>query len=55
MGRLRTWRYDPPVLPSERRAMRQEVLVLWILVAIMLLATFAEPLMDMFMALLGVR
>lgn len=55
MGRIREWRYDPPVLPSERRAMRQEVLVLWILVAIMLLATFAEPLMDAFMAMLGVR
>ncbi len=44
MGRLRTWRCDPPVLPSERRAMRQELLVLWILVAIMLVATFIEPL-----------
>jgi hypothetical protein len=52
MGRLSTWRYDPPVLPSERRAMRQEVLVLWILVGVMLLATFAEPLMDWLEALL---
>ncbi len=55
MGRLRTWRYDEPVLPSERRAMRQEVLVLWILAGIMLLCVFAEPLMDAFMAMLGVR
>ena len=55
MGRLRTWRYDPPVLPSERRAMRQAVLVLWILLAIGLVCVFAEPLMDAFMALLGAR
>jgi hypothetical protein len=55
MGRLRTWRYDPPVLPSERRAMRQEVLVLWILVGIMLLATFAEPLADVLCNALGVK
>lgn len=55
MGRVRSWRYDPPVLPSERRAMRQEVLVLWILVAIMMLATFAEPLADVLCNALGVR
>jgi hypothetical protein len=35
--------------------MRQELLVMLILVAIMLLATFAEPLMDVFMAALGAR
>jgi hypothetical protein len=55
MGRLRTWRYDPPVLPSERRAMRQELLVMWILVVIVLLATFAEPLADVLCNALGVR
>lgn len=63
MSRLNMGRYQPsrwtdpvePVLPSERRAMRQELLVMLILVAIMLLATFAEPLMDVFMAALGAR
>ena len=55
MGRLKTWRYDEPVLPSERRAMRQEVLVMWILVAIGILCVAAEPIMDAFMSLLGVK
>jgi hypothetical protein len=35
--------------------MRQEVLVLWILVGIMLLATFAEPLADVLCNALGVK
>ena len=46
MSRLRSWRDDPPVLPSERRAMRQEVLVLWFLVIVMFLSAYAEPIMD---------
>jgi len=34
------------MLPCERRALRQETLVLWFLVGVMLLATFCEPLLD---------
>jgi hypothetical protein len=56
MSRQNYGRYQPePVTPAEHRALRQEVLVMWILVAIMLLATFAEPLADLLCNALGVK
>jgi hypothetical protein len=55
MSRLKTWRYDPPVTPQENRALKDEALVMALLVAIGLVCVFAEPLMDVFMAMLGVR
>ena len=55
MGRIRSWRYDPPVTEAEHSALRSELWVMMFLVAVMLLATFAEPLMDAFMAMLGAR
>jgi lipid-A-disaccharide synthase-like uncharacterized protein len=55
MGRLKTWRYDPPVTKEERVALQSEFWVMALLVAIMLLATFAEPLADVLCNALGVR
>jgi len=55
MSRLKTWRYDPPVTPEEHAALKSEFWVMVFLVAIMLLATFAEPLADILCNALGVR
>lgn len=64
MGRLKTWRYSigerpwdfpEPVTREEHRALKDEFLVMVILVVVMLVCVFAEPLMDAFMAMLGVR
>lgn len=55
MARLKTWRYDPPVTKEERVALQSEFWVMALLVAIGLVCVFAEPLMDAFMAMLGVR
>ena len=50
-----SWRYDEPVTAAEHRALKDELLVMVILVAIGLVCVFAEPLMDVFMAALGAR
>jgi len=64
MARLKTWRfsvgerpwqYPEPVTAAEHRALKDEALVMVILVVIGLVCVFAEPLMDLFMAMLGVR
>jgi pyrroline-5-carboxylate reductase len=64
MGRLKTWRYSvgerpwelpEPVTAAEHRALKDEALVMLILLAIGLVCVFAEPLMDAFTAMLGVR
>lgn len=62
MSRLNQGRYTPrwtypeePVTPAEHRALRQEVLALWILVAIGLFCVFAEPLADVLCNALGVK
>jgi len=41
--------------PQEHSALRSEFWVMAFLVAVMLFCVFAEPLMDVFMAMLGVR
>ena len=56
MPRMNYARYQPePVTAAEHRALKDEALVMVILVAIGLVCVFAEPLMDAFMAILGVR
>ena len=55
MSRLNLGRYQPEVTEAEHRALKDEALVMMILVAIGLVCVFAEPLMDAFMAMLGVR
>jgi hypothetical protein len=50
------WTYpDEPVTPAEHHALKIELWVMMFLVAVMLLATFAEALMDVLCAMLGVR
>jgi hypothetical protein len=56
MSRLNYGRYQSePVTEAEHRALKDEALVMVILVAIGLVCVFAEPLMDAFMAMLGAR
>ena len=56
MSRQNYGRYQPePVTPEENSALKSEFLVMMILVAVALVCAFAEPLMDLFMAALGVR
>jgi hypothetical protein len=52
VSRLNLGRYDPPVTPEEHSALRSELWVLVFLVAVMLLATFAESIMDWLEAML---
>ena len=50
------WTYlDEPVTAAEHRALKHEFLVMVILLVIGLVCVFCEPLMDLFMAALGVR
>ena len=50
------WTYpDEPVTPAEHHALKIDFWVMAFLVAIMLLATFAEPLADILCNALGVR
>ena len=56
MSRNSYGRYKPDhdwYTPEEHQAMQQELLVLGILVVMALGCVFAEPLMDVFMAILG--
>ncbi len=47
MSRLNYGRYQPePVTEAEHRALKDELLVMVIRVVVVILATFAEPLMD---------
>ncbi len=56
MSRLNYGRYRPePVTPGEHRALKDEALVMVILVAIGLLCVFCEPLADVLCNALGVR
>ena len=55
MSRLKTWRYDPPVMPEEHAALKIEFRIIVILLIIGVVCVAAEPLMDVFMAMLGVR
>jgi hypothetical protein len=56
MSRLNYGRYAPePVTPEEHSALRSEFWVMVFLVGVMLLATFAEPLMDLAEAALGAK
>jgi hypothetical protein len=56
MGRLNYGGYQPePVTPQENWALKHECIFMLILVAVFLGIMFAEPLMDAFMAMLGVR
>jgi len=60
MGRYKPgkWTYPYPqewMTPQEHSALRSEFWVMAFLVAVGLLCVFAEPLMDAFMAMLGVR
>jgi len=56
MSRINYARYQPePVTAAEHRALKDEALVMAFLVAVGLLCVFAEPLMDVFMAALGVK
>ena len=47
MGRIRSWRYDPPVMPEEHAALKSEFRIIVILLIIGILCVFAEPLMDL--------
>ena len=50
------WTYpDEPVTAAEHRALKIEFWVMAFLVAVMLFCVFAEPLMDLFCAMLGAR
>ena len=55
MSRLNYGRYQPEVTEAEHRALKDEALVMLILVVIGLVCVFAEPLMDLFMVMLGAR
>jgi len=46
---------DEPVTAAEHRALKHEFWFMLILVVVFLGIMFAEPLMDAFMAMLGVR
>jgi len=50
------WTYpDEPVTPAEHRTLKHEFWFMLILVVVFLGIMFAEPLMDLFCAMLGVR
>jgi hypothetical protein len=56
MSRLNYGRYQPESMTeAEHRALKDEALVMLILVVIGLVCVFAEPLMDLFMVMLGAR